>query len=148
MSGVIETTFTPLQSAGGGALIGAAAVMLMAYAGRVFGATGIVAGAVFPNHAGDRAWRLALLAGMISGPLFVALITGQMPDLSPVTSLPWTVIGGLIVGVGVTVGSGCTSGHGVCGLARLSPRSLAATLTFMASTAITVFIVRHVIGGL
>lgn len=145
---MIETIFTPLQSAAGGALIGAAAVLLMAYAGRIFGATGVVAGVVSPNHAGDRGWRLALLAGMISGPLLITGLTGRMPDLTPVTSLPWILIGGLIVGFGVTLGSGCTSGHGVCGLARLSPRSLAATLTFMASTAVTVFVVRHMIGGL
>lgn len=145
---MIETTFTPLQSAFGGALIGTAAVMLMAYAGRVFGATGIVAGVVSATNVSERAWRLALLAGMISGPLFAMLFTGQMPDLTPVTSLPWTIIGGVIVGFGVTLGSGCTSGHGVCGLARLSPRSLVATLTFMATTGVTVFVVRHMIGGL
>lgn len=144
---VVETVFTPLQSAAGGALIGLAAVLLMAYAGRVFGATGLVAGAFFPNGANDRTWRLALIAGMISGPMAVMLITGRMPDLLPVASLPVTAIGGLIVGVGVTLGAGCTSGHGVCGLARRSPRSLAATLTFMLSTAITVFVLRHVIGG-
>lgn len=143
-----ETAFTPLQSAFGGALIGVAAVLLMAYAGRIFGATGVLSGVMSPNHAGDRAWRLALLAGMISGPLAVALLSGQMPDVAPVTSLPWTLIGGFIVGVGVTLGSGCTSGHGVCGLSRLSPRSFVATLTFMATTAITVFIVRHMIGEL
>lgn len=144
----METVFTPFQSTAGGALIGAAAVLLMAYAGRIFGATGIVAGVVSASNSEDRAWRIALLAGMISGPLLVMGLTGQMPDLTPVTSLPWTIVGGLIVGFGVTLGSGCTSGHGVCGLARLSPRSLAATLTFMASTAVTVFVVRHVIGGL
>lgn len=144
---MIETSFTPLQSAAGGALIGAAAVLLMLYAGRIFGATGIVAGVLSPNMAGDRGWRLALLAGMISGPLLIHALTGQMPDLTPVASLPWTLIGGVIVGFGVTLGSGCTSGHGVCGLARLSPRSLAATLTFMAATGLTIFIIRHVIGG-
>lgn len=144
---MIETSFTPLQSVAGGVLIGAAAVLLMLYAGRIFGATGIVAGVLSPNMAGDRGWRLALLAGMISGPLLIRALTGQMPDLTPVVSLPWTLIGGVIVGFGVTLGSGCTSGHGVCGLARFSPRSLAATLTFMATTGLTIFIIRHVIGG-
>lgn len=145
---MIETSFTPLQSLAGGAIIGVAAVALMLYAGRIFGATGVVAGFLSPNLPGDRAWRLTLLAGMISAPILIWLATGSMPELTPVSSLPWTVVGGLIVGFGVTLGSGCTSGHGVCGLARLSPRSLVATLTFMASTALTVFVVRHVIGGL
>lgn len=141
------TEFTPLISFMGGTLIGAAAVMLMAYAGRIFGATGVLAGAILPDATGDRDWRVALLAGMISGPCLIMLITGQVPALTVVTSLPWVLIGGLIVGFGVTLGSGCTSGHGVCGLARLSPRSLVAVLTFMASTAVTVYLIRHVLVG-
>lgn len=142
------TDFTPIISFVGGTLIGAAAVLLMLYAGRLFGATGILAGILTPSDPHDRHWRLALLAGMVSGPVVVFAVTGKMPELTVVSSLPWTLIGGFIVGLGVTYGSGCTSGHGVCGLARLSRRSIAATGTFMLSTGITVYIVRHVFGGL
>ncbi|SFR08531.1 YeeE/YedE family protein [Poseidonocella sedimentorum] len=142
------TQFTPLMSFGGGLLIGLAVVLLMAYAGRIFGATGVLAGVISPNAPGDRGWRVATLAGMISGPLAVALITGQIPAITMVSSLPAIAIGGVIVGFGVTLGSGCTSGHGVCGLARLSPRSLVAVPTFMLTTAITIYIIRHVLGGI
>jgi uncharacterized membrane protein YedE/YeeE len=84
---------------------------------------------------------------MVTGPAVFWLATGAMPEVTVPVSTPMLILGGLIVGAGVTYGSGCTSGHGVCGMARLSPRSIAATLTFMASTAVTVFVVRHVIGG-
>lgn len=143
----IVTEFTPLASAFGGALIGLAAVLLMTFGGRIFGATGILSGAILPTGAGDRAWRWALLAGMVSGPLAVQLMTGSMPAVQIPISLPMIIVGGFLVGVGVNFSSGCTSGHGVCGMARLSPRSIIATLTFMAATIVTVFIVRHVIGG-
>lgn len=143
----IVTEFTPLASAFGGALIGLAAVLLMTFGGRIFGATGILSGAILPTGAGDRAWRWALLAGMVSGPLAVQLMTGSMPAVEIPISLPMIIVGGFLVGVGVNFSSGCTSGHGVCGMARLSPRSIIATLTFMAATIVTVFIVRHVIGG-
>lgn len=140
----METAFTPGASLAGGALIGAAAVLLMALQGRVFGATGVLAGAVFGP---DRGWRLALIGGMLLGPAILWLATGAGPEVQVPVSLPMLLGGGLLVGMGVTWGAGCTSGHGVCGLARLSPRSLAATLTFMASCAATVFVIRHVIGG-
>lgn len=143
----METVFTPLQSLGGGALIGLAAVLLMATVGRVMGATGIVAGLLQPASGADWSWRAAMLAGMVSGPMVVLALTGQMPQVQVPVSTGMLIVGGLIVGVGVTFGSGCTSGHGVCGMARLSPRSIAATLIFMATTGITVFVVRHVIGG-
>jgi uncharacterized membrane protein YedE/YeeE len=142
-----ETEFTPFASLAGGVLIGLAAIALMALLGRVMGATGILAGAIRPADRADWSWRAAVLAGMISGPAAVMLATGTMPAVEVPGSRAMLVAGGLIVGVGVTYGSGCTSGHGVCGMARLSPRSIAATLTFMATTALTVFIVRHVIGG-
>jgi len=143
----METEFTPFASLAGGALIGVAAVLLMAVLGRIMGATGILAGALMPQGRGEIGWRVAILAGMASGPLAVLALTGAMPAVQVPVSLPMLVIGGLIVGVGVTYGSGCTSGHGVCGMARLSRRSIAATLTFMATTAITVYVVRHVIGA-
>lgn len=144
---MMETVFTPLQSFGGGALIGLAAVLLMATVGRVLGATGIVAGLLRPADGPDWAWRAAMVAGMVSGPVVVLAVTGQMPVVQVPVSTGSLIVGGLIVGIGVTFGSGCTSGHGVCGMARLSPRSIAATLTFMATTLITVFVIRHVIGG-
>jgi uncharacterized protein len=84
---------------------------------------------------------------MVSGPLAVLAITGQMPEVQVPVSMPMLLIGGLLVGIGVTYGSGCTSGHGVCGMARLSRRSIAATLTFMLTTGITVYVIRHVLGA-
>lgn len=143
----METAFTSWASLGGGALIGLAAVLLMGGLGRIMGATGVLAGALMPSGPGERPWRIAMIAGMISGPVVFGLITGGMPEVQVPVSTIMLIMGGLIVGVGVTLGSGCTSGHGVCGLARLSPRSLAATLTFMVTTAATVFLVRHVLGG-
>lgn len=143
----METVFTPWQSLGGGALIGVAATLLMLSLGRVFGATGILSGLLSPGPSQNRLWRLALLLGMVSGPLAVLLLSGQMPAVQVPVSVPMLLIGGLVVGVGVTYGSGCTSGHGVCGLARLSPRSFIAVLTFMITTAGTVYVLRHVIGA-
>jgi uncharacterized membrane protein YedE/YeeE len=144
---LIETTFTPLQSLAGGLLIGAAAVMLMGFMGRIMGATGILAGVISPAGWADWSWRAAVLLGMITGPVAVLAITGQMPAVQVPVGMPMLIVGGFIVGMGVTFGGGCTSGHGVCGMARLSPRSIAATGTFMVATAITVFVIRHVIGG-
>lgn len=142
----METVFTPFTSLAGGALIGLAAVALMLVHGRIFGATGILAGALMPSSLQDWAWRAAVLAGMISGPLAVRALTGEFPEINVPVALPALLIGGGLVGIGVTLGSGCTSGHGVCGMARLSKRSIAATLTFMAATGLTVYILRHVIG--
>ncbi|UTH47814.1 YeeE/YedE family protein [Loktanella salsilacus] len=143
----METAFTPWQSLGGGALIGLAAVLLMGLHGRIFGATGILTGLIAPASKSDFSWRAVLLLGMVSGPLFVLAISGSFPAVDVPVSNLMLVLGGLLVGVGVTFSAGCTSGHGVCGLARLSPRSLASVLTFMAATAVTVYIIRHVIGG-
>lgn len=143
----METEFTPWASLGGGVLIGVAAVLLMLLMGRVMGATGILAGLLAPSSRNDVTWRVAMIAGMISGPLVVFAVSGTMPEVQVPSSTPLLLIGGLIVGVGVTFGSGCTSGHGVCGMARLSPRSMAATVTFMIFTALTVYVVRHVLGA-
>ncbi len=139
--------FTPLQSFGGGLLIGLAAVLSMAFLGRIMGATGILAGVISPTSGADWSWRAAMVAGMVSGPLAVVLLTGETPEISVPVSTPMLLIGGFLVGVGVNYGGGCTSGHGVCGMARLSPRSIAATLIFMVTCFVTVFVVRHVIGG-
>jgi uncharacterized membrane protein YedE/YeeE len=143
----VETSFTPIASLAGGILIGIAAVLLMMVHGRIAGATGILAGVLLPSGLRDWAWRAAMIAGMIAAPLLVFLTTGSMPTITLPVSTTSLVIGGLVVGVGVKLGSGCTSGHGVCGIARLSPRSIAATLTFMAAAFVTVFLVRHGIGG-
>ena len=144
---MIETMFTPWQSLGGGVLIGVASVLLMASLGRIMGATGVLAGLLYPADRADWTWRAALLAGMVSGPALVMVLTGQMPAVQVPVSTPMLLVGGFVVGIGVTFGSGCTSGHGVCGMARLSPRSIAAVITFMITTSLTVFVIRHVIGG-
>jgi uncharacterized membrane protein YedE/YeeE len=141
------TTFTPYASLLGGALIGSAAVLLMLVSGRIMGATGVFAGFFSPASKDDWVWRAALLAGMVSGPWAYLAMTGNMPAVEVPASTPMLLFGGIMVGIGVTFGSGCTSGHGVCGLARLSPRSFAATLTFMGTTTATVYIVRHLVGG-
>lgn len=143
----METAFTPFQSVAGGALIGVASVLLMGLMGRIMGATGVLAGLLMPANLADWSWRAAVVAGMVSGPIAVMLVTGQFPQVQVPVSSTMLVIGGLIVGVGVTFGGGCTSGHGVCGMARLSPRSIAATLTFMLATGVTVYVLRHVMGG-
>lgn len=137
--------FTPVASLFGGALIGLAAVLLMAAIGRIMGATGILSAAIFAED--DRAWRWAILAGMVSGPALFLTLTGNWPEITVPVSTLSLIAGGLLVGIGVSYGSGCTSGHGVCGLARLSPRSLVAVLTFMLTAAATVYVVRHVLGG-
>ena len=141
------TDFTPIASFAGGLLIGAAAVLLMLLQGRILGATGILRNAILPTSRAEFGWRAAMLAGMASAPAIYFLLTGQMPVVEVPVSTPMLVIGGILVGLGVTYGSGCTSGHGVCGLARFSKRSLVATLCFMASAVVTVFIIRHVLGG-
>lgn len=142
----METMFTPFSSFGGGLLIGLGAVLLMLGLGRIFGATGILSGSVFVENRDELAWRLALIAGMVLAPVFLFAVTGSMPTLTVPISPAMIIIGGLIVGLGASLGSGCTSGHGVCGLSRLSVRSLVAVPTFMATAAITVFVIRHVIG--
>ncbi|ODT82713.1 MAG: hypothetical protein ABS76_06530 [Pelagibacterium sp. SCN 64-44] len=141
------TDFTPIPALLGGALIGLSAVLLMAFHGRIAGMTGILSG-LLPPVSADWAWRAAFLAGAVVAPLMVTGLSGYaVPFASPVP-LPWVLASGLIVGVGVYFGSGCTSGHGVCGMARLSPRSIVATAVFMTTAIATVFVIRHVIGGL
>ncbi len=137
------TEFTPLASLLGGVLIGLAAIALMALHGRIAGMTGILGG-ILPPISDDWHWRVAFLAGAILAPAAFLVAGGQIAFAVPVPV--WAmVVGGLIVGYGVSVGSGCTSGHGVCGMARLSPRSIVATVTFMATTAATVYVMRHVL---
>ena len=143
----METTFTPLASLGGGALIGVASVMLMLGLGRIMGATGILGGIIVPDSLSGLGWRAALLAGMVTAPVLMLLVSGNAPVVQVPVSTTSLIAGGLIVGIGTSFGGGCTSGHGVCGNARLSARSIAATLTFMAPTFVTVFLIRHVFGA-
>ncbi|MGV7030802.1 YeeE/YedE family protein [Methylobacterium symbioticum] len=129
----------------GGALIGAAAALLLLANGRIAGISGIAGGLLGPAGR-DAAWRAAFLVGLLLGPVLFRLAAGHWPDLHVEASWPMLVVAGLLVGYGTRLGSGCTSGHGVCGLARLSPRSFAAVATFMASAIVTVFLVRHGVG--
>lgn len=139
------TEFTPVSALVGGTLIGLGATLLMLLLGRVAGISGIVSGAAFPQAFSDWGWRIAFLAGMIAAPSIYAFQMGHVPEVTLSPDLVRTGLAGLLVGVGVTFGAGCASGHGVCGIARLSSRSIAATLTFMAVALATVFITRHVI---
>lgn len=143
----METEFTPLLSFGGGLLIGLGVVMLMAFNGRIFGATGILSGLVFPGSRDEFLWRAVLAAGMIVSPLLIFLLRGSMPTVQIPVSPVMIVLGGLIVGFGASLGSGCTSGHGICGLSRLSIRSFVAVPVFMITAAVTVYVIRHLLGG-
>ena len=137
--------FTPVSAAIGGALIGISAVLLWIANGRIAGISGIVGG-LWKPRSDDITWRVAFIAGLIAAPLVYAWATGSLPRIS-VSVPPLIVIaGGLLVGFGTRLGGGCTNGHGVCGLARLSPRSIVATALFMATAVVTSFLLRHVIG--
>ena len=140
------TEFTPLMSLLGGTLIGLSAVLLMAFNGRIAGMTGILTG-LLPPAASDWPWRAAFIAGAVAAAMLILTLPGATISFESPVPTPWLVIGGLIAGVGVHFGSGCTSGHGVCGMARLSPRSITATIVFMVAATATVFVVRHVLGG-
>ena len=144
-AGIAMTDFTPFQSLLGGALIGLSAVLLMALHGRIAGMTGILTG-VIPPLSPEWRWRAAFLAGAVLAPLLYLAAGGQIVFSVPVPTLA-LVVGGFLVGIGVHFGGGCPSGHGICGIARLSPRSIVAVAAFMAAAFATVFIIRHVIGG-
>ncbi|MGL4827135.1 MAG: YeeE/YedE family protein [Vibrionaceae bacterium] len=135
--------FTPLLSFVGGLLIGGAAWILILFCGRIAGISGIIGG-LLAAGAPDRAWRLAFLLGIVISPLLYGLVH-RLPAIEISASWPTLVIAGLLVGIGTRYGSGCTSGHGVCGLSRLSPRSLVATLTFMVVAFITVWLMGFLI---
>lgn len=136
--------FDPVSAAAGGALIGLAAVLLMLLNGRIAGVSGIVEGVLAPVREGA-GWNAAFVGGLIVAPLIYALFAGMPENTYPHSTL-LVLIGGLLVGFGTRLGSGCTSGHGVCGLARLSTRSLAATATFMSVAIVTVFILHRAFG--
>ncbi len=136
--------FTPISAAIGGGLIGLSAVLLMLLTGRIAGISGILGG-LLDFRSEDRDWRIAFIAGLIVAPL----IAGWMGLPPPELPASWTVIiaAGLLVGFGTRLGGGCTSGHGICGVARLSVRSIAATVVFMLAAIVTVAVTRHVFGG-
>ena len=135
------TEFTPVSALAGGGLIGLAAVWLMAANGRIAGISGIIGSLIAPKG-GDRPWRLAFIVGLVAAPL-IYMAVGQPIDVTVPASTPLLIIAGLLVGIGTQLGSGCTSGHGVCGISRLSARGLIATVVFMSAGAIAVYILRH-----
>jgi len=137
------TSFTPVASLLGGALIGASAVMLMALTGRIAGVSGIAARLLPPYEDREFAGRLAFVGGLVATPVIVLLATGRLPVQTIEANAVTLVLAGLLVGFGSVWGNGCTSGHGVCGISRLSVRSLIVTITFMATGFATVFIMRH-----
>jgi uncharacterized protein len=143
----VETEFTPLASAAGGALIGASAVLLMVFNGRVAGISGIVRRLIVPEANSASVQALAFLIGLIGAPLVWTAATGASISQTVTANLPLAAAAGLLVGFGAVLGGGCTSGHGVCGLSLLSWRSLVATAVFMTSAVLIVFIVRHIAGG-
>jgi uncharacterized membrane protein YedE/YeeE len=134
--------FDPISALAGGALIGLASVLLMLLTGRIAGISGIFAGALAMDG-NDRAWRLSFIAGLILAPLLSGLAGHALPLPQMPDSWALIALAGVLVGFGSRLGGGCTSGHGVCGLARFSPRSLAATLSFMLTAVVVVAVMRH-----
>ena len=138
--------FTPVPAAVGGLLIGIAAVIMLLFNGRILGVTGITAGVIQPVRQ-DVLWRVLFLASLAIAPLLYSRIVSQSIPVEVTGSLPALMIGGFLVGFGACAGSGCTSGHGVCGLGRLSKRSLVVTMSFMVTAMATVYVMRHVVGN-
>ena len=140
----MQTEFTPVSGLIGGALIGAAAVLLLLANGRIAGISGIVGG-LLTRATSDLGWRIAFVLGLWLGALVYWLVRGELFAVELAASWPVMVIAGMLVGFGTRMGGGCTSGHGVCGIARLSKRSIVATLVFMGAGIVTVFVTRHVL---
>jgi uncharacterized protein len=137
--------FTPVSALIGGLLIGASAALFLVLNGRIAGISGILGGLLQPTR-NEVGWRIAFLAGMFVAPLVYVAFGRALPAVTLDASLPLLIVAGLIVGFGTRLGAGCTSGHGVCGIGRGSPRSIVATLVFMATAIATVFVTRHVVG--
>lgn len=137
--------FTPWTALAGGALIGLASALFVLFNGRIAGITGILGGLLTPKRH-DIGWRLAFVIGLIAAP-FIWQLHSPLPALQVEASDTLLAVSGLIVGISTRYGSGCTSGHGVCGISRLSPRSIFATLAFMATGFITVYVMRHILGA-
>jgi len=142
----MPTEFTPVSALFGGALIGLATTLLHAALGRIAGISGILNHAL--EQAGDRGWRLAFLLSLVAGAALWFAFGSEAPVPRGDFPMPWLIVAGLLVGFGTRLGNGCTSGHGICGLARLSKRSLVAVAVFMACAAGAVFVLRHVLGGI
>ena len=140
------SNFTPISAAIGGGLIGLSAVLLMLLNGRIAGITGVFAGLIDPLSS-DRAWRATFVAGLIAAPLTAAVLGYAIPVPQLPTSFVVIAVAGLLVGFGTRLSNGCTSGHGICGIARLSPRSIVATGIFMFAAVVVVAITRHAVGG-
>lgn len=136
-----------LSAAVGGAIIGLSAVLMMATTGRIAGVSGLVSRLLPPYADNQAAARLSFVVGLVAAPVVYAAVTAAPVSIDVTESVPLLIAGGLLVGFGAVRGGGCTSGHGVCGTARLSARSLAATGVFMTTAAVTVFVIRHVLGG-
>lgn len=137
------SAFTPWSAVAGGILIGISAGLFILINGRIAGISGVLGGLLRPS-AGDMAWRMAFLGGLLAAPLAYGLIL-QLPRIEIAATYPLLIVAGLLVGIGTRYGSGCTSGHGVCGISRMSPRSLTATLVFMGAGFLTVYVVRHLL---
>jgi uncharacterized protein len=137
-----------ILSAIGGVLIGVSAVLLLGALGRIAGISGIASGLLSGAQTGDRNWRIAFVAGLAVAPLLLALLRGDAGIGMPQVGWPWMAVAGLLTGFGTRLGGGCTSGHGVCGIARLSPRSFVANGVFMVFGIATVFVTRHLLGGI
>ncbi len=138
--------FTPLSATLGGLMIGASAALLLLLNGRIAGISGILGGLLTPA-AGGIGWRIAFLAGLILAPPAYAVLGGSLPPVTVEASFPLLAVAGLLVGFGARLGAGCTSGHGVCGIGRGSPRSLVATLMFMVTAILTVLVTHHLLGA-
>ncbi|MBT8146613.1 MAG: YeeE/YedE family protein [Gammaproteobacteria bacterium] len=138
--------FTPYSALLGGALIGTAATLMLWVNGRITGISGILGGVLFPVRT-DALWRALFIAGLFAGAVVYTIVNGAPIELQIQATPLVTVVAGFLVGFGTRLGSGCTSGHGICGIARVSKRSFAATAAFMVTAIVTVFLVRHVLGG-
>ncbi len=138
--------FTPLAALIGGILIGLSASAILLLEGKIAGVSGICAGVLNPAR-GDTAWKVSFIGGLLAGGILLRIFLPSAFDFGIIRPYGMLVIAGLLVGFGTRLGNGCTSGHGVCGISRLSPRSMVATATFMASGALVVYLVNHVLGG-
>jgi len=138
------TNVHTINALSGGALIGLASVFMLALIGRIAGVSGILGGLISDSRSGDHLWRIAFILGLVAGALICRIFLGPLPVQLQAEGLQ-LIVAGLLVGFGTRLGSGCTSGHGVCGIARLSLRSLAATVTFMGAAMVTVYVTRHLL---
>ena len=138
--------FTPVESLVGGIMIGIAALVLLRFYGRIAGISGVFGG-LFPFNTGETLWRMVFLAGLVTGGIILSFLHTDAVTFELAYSNPALILAGLLVGVGSRMGNGCTSGHGICGLGRLAPRSMVAVLTFMATGTLAAIVVHQIFGG-